>query len=196
MLFSKLFTATATAIALATPVLAEVTYKTQQGHTEVRVKWSHAGVSMQHGEFTKAEGTLVLDEANVEGARLKAVVDATSIHSGVAALDDHIKNADFLEVETYPEITFESASVTRTGDKTADIAGNLTMHGVTKPVTLQATLTHIGEHPLGQFLEYYKGDWAAFYARAEIEPKDFGVGMTIPVGTLVIEIDTEMQAVE
>ncbi|MCF6433589.1 YceI family protein [Leisingera sp. MMG026] len=196
MPFSNLLTATAAAFLLATPVFAEKTYKTQQGHTEVRVAWSHAGVSMQHGEFTKAEGTLVLDEANIEGASLNAVVDATSIHSGVAALDDHIKNADFLEVETYPEITFESASVTRTGDKTADITGNLTMHGVTKPVTLQATLTHIGKHPLAQFLEYYKGDWAAFHARTEIEPKDFGVGMTIPVGTLVIEIDTEMQAVE
>lgn len=181
------------AAVLAGPVMAADTYKTDAGHTEVRFSWSHAGVSTQHGEFDKAEGTLVMDPENVEAATLTATIDATSISSGFPPLDDHIKSADFLEVETYPTITFESTSVTQTGDKTADITGDLTLHGVTKPLTLQATLTHLGDHPLGQFVDYYKGSWAAFSATGEIDPKDYGVGMTIPVGKLMIEIDTELK---
>ena len=71
----------------------------------------------------------VLDPENVEASTVTAVIDATSISTGVEALDKHIKTADFLEVETYPEITFEALEVVSTGDKTADITGNLTLHG-------------------------------------------------------------------
>ena len=63
-------------------------------------------------------------------------------------------------------------------------------------MVLQATLTHLGEHPLGQYIDYYKGNWSAFSARTEIQGEDFGIGSTVPVGTLFIEIDTELKAVE
>lgn len=138
----------------------------------------------------------MLDADNVENSSLSATVQSASVSTGFGPLDDHIRNADFLEVETYPTITFESTSVSRTGDKTADITGDLTMHGTTKPVTFAATLTHIGEHPLGSVIDYYKGDWVAFTADTEIDPSDFGVGATIPVGTLSIELTSEMKAPE
>ena len=129
---------------------AAETYFTDQGHTEVRFGWSHAGVSMQSGEFTKASGKLVLDPDNVEKSTISVTIDAASVSTGFVPLDDHIKSKDFLEVETYPKITFVSTSVKKTGDKTADVTGDLTIHGVTKPVTLKTTLTHRGEHPLGR----------------------------------------------
>ncbi|WP_170328776.1 YceI family protein [Ruegeria arenilitoris] len=175
-----------------TPALAQ-TYKTDQGHTEVRFNWSHAGVSTQHGEFTKAEGVLDLNADDVEASTLNVTIDTSSLSSGFGPLDDHLKSADFLEVETYPEITFVSTEINRTGDKTADVIGDLTIHGVTKPVTLSVTLTHQGAHPLGGALEYYQGDWVAFTAIGEIDHMEFGVG-PFSTGPITIMIDTEMKA--
>ncbi len=172
---------------------ATETYYTDQGHTEVRLGWSHAGVSMQAAEFTSVNGMLVLDPDNVEQSKLDVTVDASSISSGFGPLDDHLKSADFLEVETYPEITFKSTSIKQTGDTTADVTGDLTIHGVTHPVTLKTTLTHRGEHPIGKFLDYYKGDWVAFTATGEIDHVAFDVGKAIPTGPISISIVTEMK---
>jgi len=119
-------------------------------------------------------------------------IDAASVSTGFEALDTHLKSADFLEVETYPEITFESTSVERTGDMTANITGDLTIHGVTKPVTLETTLTHRGEHPVAAALEYYKGQWVAFSATTEIDHQAFGVG-GFSTGPISISIVTEMK---
>ena len=132
----------------AVPALAAETYYTDQGHTEVRFGWSHAGVSMQTGEFTTASGKLDLDPDNVEQSSISVTIDAASVSTGFEALDTHLKSADFLEVETYPEITFVSTSIERTGDTTANVTGDLTIHGVTQPVTLETTLTHRGDHPV------------------------------------------------
>lgn len=178
--------------ATLTPAFAQ-TYKTDQGHTEVRFGWSHAGVSTQHGEFTNVEGVLNLDADDIEASVLNVTIDAGSLSSGFGPLDDHLKSADFFEVETYPEITFVSTEIKRTGDTTADVTGDLTIHGVTKPATLKATLTHQGEHPLGGAVEYYQGDWVAFSATGEIDHTEFGVG-PFSTGPITIMIDTEMRA--
>ncbi|AUQ70605.1 YceI family protein [Phaeobacter inhibens] len=173
---------------------AAETYITDPGHTEVRVGWNHAGVSMQHGEFTTVSGTLELDAESPETASVTATIAADSFFSGVDALDQHAKSADFLDAVTYPEITFASTALKLTGEDTAEITGDLTMHGVTKPLVLDARLTHLGAHPVGQFFDYYKGDWVAFSAQGQIDPADFGVGSSIPVGKLTINIDTELKA--
>ncbi|MEO3416832.1 YceI family protein [Roseovarius sp. CAU 1744] len=192
----KLFSSTTLAALFlaATPALA-TTYKTDQGHTEVRFSWSHAGVSVQSAEFTVATGTLELDPENPAGASLTATVQADSLATGFGPLDDHVKSADFLEVETYPEITFVSTGVEVTGENTANVTGDLTIHGTTLPVTLDATMTHIGEHPLGGAIDYYKGDWVAFSATTEIDHQAFGVG-GFSTGPITIDIVTEMKAAE
>ncbi|UWQ78677.1 YceI family protein [Leisingera sp. S132] len=190
---SRLFSLLTVLAATAGAAAAE-TYKTDPGHTEVRVGWSHAGVSMQHGEFTTVTGTLELDAENPETASVTAAIAADSFFSGVEALDQHAKSPDFLDAGTYPEITFASTAVKLTGKDTAEITGDLTLHGVTKPVVLDARLTHLGAHPVGQFFDYYKGDWVAFSAKGQIDPADFGVGSSIPVGQLTINIDTELKA--
>ena len=175
------------------PAFAAETYYTDQGHTEVRMAWSHAGVSVQTAEFISVNGTLELDPDNVANSTLDVTIDASSISSGFGPLDDHLKSADFLEVETYPEITFKSTEIKQTGDDTADVTGDLTIHGVTKPVTLKTTLTHRGDHPLGQFLDYYKGKWVAFSAETEIDHAAFDVGKSFPTGPISISIVTEMK---
>ena len=119
---------------------ADTTYVTDQDHTEVMFGWSHAGVTEQNGEFTKATGTLTMADT-LEESSISVEIDASSLSSGVDALDKHLKSADFLDVEKYPTLTFESTKVVTTGDNTMDVTGDLTIHGVTKPVTLQATMT-------------------------------------------------------
>ncbi len=182
--------------ASGTPAYAAEIYQTDQGHTEVHFSWSHAGVSMQSAEFSSAKGELVLEPDAVEQSKLNVTIDATSLWSGYPRLDEHLKSADFLEVETYPQITFTSTKIERTGDTTADVTGDLTIHGVTKPVTLKTTLTHRGAHPVGQFLDYYKGDWVAFSATTEIDHVAFGVGPKFPTGPISIAISTELKAVK
>ena len=122
-------------------------------------------------------------------------MQADSLASGFGPLDDHLKSADFLEVETYPEITFVSTGVEVTGDNTANVTGDLTIHGTTQPVTLATTMTHIGPHPLGGAIDYYQGEWAAFSATTEIDHQSFGVG-GFSTGPITIEIVTEMKAAE
>lgn len=180
-------------VASSLSAFAAETYYTDQGHTEVRLEWSHAGVSVQSAEFTSVKGKLDLEPENVGQSALDVTIDAASISTGFGPLDDHLKSADFLEVETYPQITFKSTGVTQTGDMTADVTGDLTIHGVTKPVTLKTTLTHRGDHPIGKFLDYYKGKWVAFTATTEIDHVAFNVGNKFPTGPITISIVTEMK---
>ena len=141
--------ALAMAAALPITVSADTTFVTDQGHTEVMFGWSHAGVTQQHGEFTKSTGTLTLADS-MEDSSISVEIDAASVSSGFEALDKHLKSADFLDVEKYPTLTFQSTEVKSTGDTTLDVTGDLTLHGVTKPVTLKAEMTLNGEHPLGK----------------------------------------------
>ena len=184
--------ALAAALLLPAGAFAATTYVTDQGHTEVIFGWSHAGVSQQHGEFTRAEGTLMLAD-DIEKSTVSVVIDASSLSSGVEALDRHLKSADYLDVPNHPEITFKSTSVKQTGDKTFDVTGDLTLHGVTQPVTLKATMTHRGAHPVAKFIDYYKGDWIAFHATTEIDHMAFKVG-AFSTGPIAIEINTELKA--
>ena len=178
---------------LAVPASAAETYWFDQGHTEIIFGWKHAGgVSTQHGEFTKASGKLSLDPENVENSSIDVTIDTTSIATGFEPLDKHLKSADFLEVETYPEIKFKSTAVKRTGKDTADVTGDLTIHGVTQPVTLKTTLTHRGPHPVAEFIDYYKGQWVGFAATTEIDHQAFKVG-NFSTGNIFIEINTEMK---
>ena len=179
---------------LATQAFAEMTYKTDQGHTEVFFGWSHSGVSRQHAEFTKATGTLNLAD-DIEKSSVSVVIDADSLSSGFAALDRHLKSPDFLDVAAHPEITFQSTGVTKTGDNTMEVTGDLTIHGVTQPVTLAAEMTHKGAHPVGKFFDHYKGEWIAFHATTEIDHQAFGVG-SFSTGPIAIEINTELKAVQ
>lgn len=179
--------------ALAVPAFAETrAYKTDPGHTEVRFGWNHAGVSTQHGEFDRVDGTLSIDLENPDSAVLDVTIDAASVSTGFGPLDDHIKSADFLMTEKHPTIRFVSSGITKTSESTADVQGDVTLRGVTLPATLKVELIHKGAHPVAQFADYYKGDWLGFHASAEIDTTPFG--FALPVGTLVFEISTEMQA--
>jgi len=193
MIYKSLLAASAFALIAGAAHATE--YGTDQGHTEVRFGWNHAGVSIQTAEFNEAKGLLKLDPDNPSSAALNVSIDTDSLASGFGPLDDHLKSADFLNVEKYPEITFVSTGIEMTGEKTANVNGNLTIHGVTQPVSLETELTHIGDHPLGSRIDYYKGKWVAFKASTEIDHMSFGVG-SFSTGPISIEIVTEMKEVQ
>lgn len=180
------------AVVFSSSAFADKVFISDQGHTEVMFGWSHAGVTRQNGEFTEAVATLDLAETIADS--VVAVEIATdSVSSGFAALDDHLKSADFLEVETYPTMAFKSTGIEMTGEDTMNVTGDLTLHGVTKPVTLSAKMTLNGEHPLGGSIDYYKGEWVAFEATTEIDHTAFEVG-SFSTGPIAISINMEMKA--
>ncbi len=187
-------TAVAATCLLAMPAMA-ATYKTDQGHSEVRFGWSHAGVSMQTAEFTSFEGTLDLDPENVEAASLSATIQVGSLASGYEPLDKDLLSEGFLNATSFPEITFVSTGIERTGDSTANVTGDLTILGTTQSVVLETTLTHIGDHPVAAFFDSYKGDWVAFTATTTLDHQAFGVG-SFSTGPITVEIVTEMKAAE
>ena len=183
---------------MGTGAIAQQIYKTDQGHTEVFFKWNHAGVVDQYGEFTRANGTLTLFPDNIEASALEAIIETSSVASGFAPMDRMLKSARLLDVEQYPQITFKSTSIEQTGDATALITGDLTIHGVTKPTILEATLTFRGSHPLQRYLpDIYSGEWLAFEAKGRIPNHTvFGVGSSSTIGSkwwIDIEIRTELK---
>ena len=171
------------------------TYKFDPGHTEVRAVWDHAGVSEQSARWGKVDGTIDFDPDNVGATTVSVTIDAASVNSGVQKLDQHLQSADFFEVETYPEITFESTEVIKTGPESVRVIGDLTIKETTRPMAFDVELVHRGDHPLGQFMDRFKGEWLGIRASGELLRSEFGVGFGAPmVSDLIrLEISTEMQ---
>ncbi len=173
---------------------APLTFTCDPGHTAVRASWTHAGFSTQSAGFHNPECKLVLDEADPAKSSLSVKIKVASISTGVPDLDKHLSSPDFFDAAKNPEISFESTSV-KVMEKSAEVAGNLTIRGTTKPATLKVSLVNMGEHPVGQFFDYYKGKWAGFDATTTIKRSDFGMNMMVPVVSddIAISISTEMK---
>ncbi|GER08032.1 hypothetical protein JCM17843_23420 [Kordiimonadales bacterium JCM 17843] len=105
------------------------------------------GFSETRARFGDFAGELVLDEENPEASTLNVTIPINSLDTGIEKLDGHLLSADFFDAATYPEATFTSTKIDRTGDSTAKVYGDLTIHGVTKPVVLDVTLNKLDTHP-------------------------------------------------
>jgi len=123
------------AATLAAPVLAIDTYSIDPAHTHPSFEISHFGWSTQRGRFDKVSGKLTLDRAAKTGS-VDVTIDVASISTGVAKLDEHLKSEDFFNVAKYPTITFKSKKLNFNGDKPTSVDGEMTLLGVTKPLTL------------------------------------------------------------
>ncbi|MGB0507873.1 MAG: YceI family protein [Pikeienuella sp.] len=156
-------------------------YTFDPGHTEVRFYYNHAGLSEQSGEWTIKSGEVEFDAADLSATKVSVTIDANSVDTGVADLDSHLKGGDFFDVENHPEITFVSTSAVQSGADRITLTGDLTIKGESKPVTLDFVLIHNGPHPLGQFIEYYEGDWIGVQGGGELLRSEFGVGMFAPL---------------
>lgn len=162
------------------------TYDLDPTHTYPNFTISHLGFSVMHGRFNETSGTVVLDRDGA-GSSVKVTVKVASLDTGMQKRDDHLRSPDFLDAAKYPEMTFESTKVTFTGEKTAKVEGNLSLHGVTRPLTLDVNAINCAVHPL-------KKTWACgFDASAALKRSDFGITAYLPaVGDEVsIRIEAE-----
>ncbi len=158
-------------------------YAVEPSHTRILFSVSHMGFTTWYGNFTGASGTLDL----TGGAQARAVsVDVSaptaSVSTTNAKLDGELKAADWLDAAKYPTIRFVARSMTRGGARTAEVKGELTLHGVTRPVTLHATFNGAGINPLDH--HYTVG----FNATGTIKRSDFGVNKYVPLVGDEVEI--------
>ncbi|HEU0223732.1 MAG TPA: YceI family protein, partial [Paracoccaceae bacterium] len=123
-------------------------------------------------------------------------VNLASLDTGVEALDQHLQSADFFDASNYTEASFVATAVEKVGEDTAKVTGDLTIKGITKPVTLDVVVNAIGEHPMGQFTDFYKGDWIGVTATGTVKRSDWGLDMFVPAisDEVKLFISTEMKA--
>lgn len=162
--------ATASAAAFAAPV----TYTIDPNHTDVVAQWSHFGFSNPIAHFGQVEGTITYDPDNVAASSVEVVLPLAGLSSHVKAFDEHLRNADFFDVEKFPQASFKSTAVEAAGEGKLKITGDLTIKGITRPVVLDTTVNSVGAHPMS------KQPTAGFDAVATIKRTDFDLGLYAP----------------
>lgn len=136
-------------------------------HTLVEFSVVHLKINVVKGRFKEAHGSIHLDVQNPEQSWVKAQVNAATIDTGVLPRDGHLRSADFFEVAKYPLITFESTAIKQSGERNAIVTGNLTLHGVTAPVSFECTFTGYTRDP-------EVGGWRiGIFARGSLDRRTF-----------------------
>ncbi|KAB2339344.1 YceI family protein [Actinomadura rudentiformis] len=167
-------------------------------HTDVGFKIRHMMLNKVRGQFTGVEGRIVTAENPLEST-VTATIDLATIDTGNAQRDEHVRSADFLDVATYPTMTYRSTGLRPDGDAFL-LDGELTLRGITKEVPLRLEIGGFGPDPFRQD-DPFKGARAGFTATGELDRTDFGVGdtATIPGGALglglKLQLILEIQAV-
>jgi len=185
----SLFAASVFALVASASAFAADTYKLDAGHTSVTFQYTHFGFSHPTGKFMNAVGTVTLDDATPANSSVEVSFDINGINTGVAALDTHLKSADFFDAAKFPTATFKSTKVVQTSATTADVTGDLTIHGVTKPVTLKVTLNKKDVHPMMKKVD------AGFTATGTINRSDFGMGNYVPAVSDQVDLYIEAEAI-
>lgn len=171
-----LLTASAAAAADTNPAAVQAgRYAVETSHTRVQFSVSHMGFSNWYGDFTGVTGSLTLNPAAIASAKVDITVPVASVSTTNATLDGELKSADWFDAGRYPTIRFVSTKVVQTAPGKADITGDLTFHGVTKPVVLAATFIGAGDNPMS------KAYTVGFDATATLKRSDFGVKTYVPM---------------
>jgi polyisoprenoid-binding protein YceI len=181
----------AAALALATTVAfaAPLTYKIDANHTDVVASWSHFGFSNPIAHFGKVDGFITYDPAKVGESKVEVTIPLSGLNSHVGDFDDHLRSDDFFDAANHPNITFKSTSVKSAGKDRLTVVGDLTIKGITKPVTLAVTINKLGVQPMA------KRDAAGFEATTTIKRSDFGVGKYAPNVSDEVKISITTEAI-
>jgi polyisoprenoid-binding protein YceI len=164
------------------------------GHSAIHFWVRHMVISKVHGRFAKWSGAIALDAQDLTRSSVEVRIDAASIDTQVADRDTHLKSPDFLDVARYPELTFRSKRIEKAAGGYR-VTGDLTLHGVTKEVTLEAEFAGTGKDPWGN-------ERAGFSAKAALDRREFGLTWNAAVeagGVLVgekVEIAIELEAIK
>ena len=160
----------------------------QGQHAFVNFKISHLGYSWLYGTFKDFDGSFSFDAAKPQDSKVNVTLNTTSVDTNHAERDKHIRSGDFLNVSKHPTATFASTSVKSTGEGTADITGDLTLNGVTKPVVIAAKFIGEGKDPWG-------GYRAGFEGSTKLELKDFDIQKDLGPASQDVELIISVEGV-
>lgn len=191
----KIVTLAALFASLAAPAFAQIatdpakfdagTFTIEPEHTRVRFDVTHFGFTKYDGEFRKVSGMLTLDPAKPDDATVDIKIATDSVLVPNAKLKDELVGAQWLDAAKFPEITFKSTKVVKTGAGTADVTGDFTLHGVTKPLVLKVKFNAAGMSPVSK--RYTTG----FEAHGMIMRTDFGVKTFAPMISDAVDLDVD-----
>lgn len=182
-----LATLVAAALFASAPLAAADRYEFDKAHTSILYFVEHMGLSEMQGEFHAFDGELLIDSAEIGKSSVKVSIDVASIDMDVDKLNEHLKGKDFFNAAVQPKLTFNSTKVEAKGENGLTVTGDLTLLGVTKPVTLDVIMKKLDAHP------FARRPAIGFHAEGTIKRSDFGMNYGIPnVGDVVkIRIDSE-----
>jgi polyisoprenoid-binding protein YceI len=187
----KKILAAALLTAFVAPAFAAPTqYTIDPGHSQVRFGWNHFGFSNIEARFDTVAGTFTYDPDNIAASSVEATIDVSSIDAGVDKLDEHLTSADFFDAAKFGTATYKSTQVAAAGEGKLKVDGDLTLHGVTRPVSLDVTINKIGPHGMT------KKPSAGFDATASLKRSDFGIGQYVPNVSDEIKIAITVEATD
>ncbi len=163
-------------------------YSIDPTHTQVEFTYSHFGFSNITGRFDEVSGEFDLNTENLAKSKISIEIPISSMSTGVSKLDTHLQGADFFDAAKYPTASFKSTMVHVASAKELHVMGDLTIHGVTKPVTLNVMVNKIAEHPMR------KVPSAGFDAITTIKRSDFGIGAYVPAVSDEVKINITLEA--
>lgn len=169
--------------------MAAETFNIDPNHTFPSFEADHMGLSVWRGKFGKTTGTVQLDRAAKKGS-LDIVIDAKTVDFGLEAMNVHARKADMFNVEKFPDVTYKSTALKFDGDKLVSVEGNLTMLGVTKPVTLNVSKFKCIMHPR------YKREVCGADATGEFKRSDFGMNYGLPNFSPEVKLAIQVEAIK
>lgn len=185
----KLLIATLLTAATASSMAASTTYNLDPTHTFPSFEADHMGLSVWRGKFNKSSGTVTLDPAGKTGA-LNVKIEADSIDFGLDAMNKHAKDDTMFNVAKYPTMTYVGKTFKFDGDKLVGVDGELTMMGVTKPVSLKIDKFKCIMHPR------YKKEACGADATAEFKRSDFGLNIGLPAFSPEVKLAIQIEAIK
>ena len=186
----KRFAILALAVSVALPVFAAPeTYVVEGTHTFPSFSYTHLGFSTQQSRFDKTTGKITIDRAAKTGS-LDVSIDTKSVNTGVEVFNGHLRGEDYFNVEKFPVITFKSSNFKFDGDKPATINGDLTIKGVTKPVSLAVTSFNCAPHP------FTKKEVCGANATTRIKRSEFNAGKNAPAVSDEVTLYIAVEAIK
>jgi polyisoprenoid-binding protein YceI len=180
----------ASAALLAAP-LGATTYTLEPDYTQGVFRWDHLGFSSPAAQFAQATGTLEFDASDPGKSSVKVTIPLATLNTGVPGLDEHLRSSDFFDLARFPTATFRSTRVEKGGmANELKVTGELSLHGVTRPVTLDVHIVKIGTNPRTSLAT------VGFAATTTLKRSDFGLGAYVPQVSDAVRLELITQAVD
>lgn len=173
------------------------TYALDKDQTNVTFTWNHLGLSRQSARILDVSGALTFDPAEPDKSAIEATMKPASLWSGIPAFDRQLKSNDYFDIAQFPTVTFKSTGITKTGERTGDVTGDLTILGRVNPVTLQVTWNFTGDHPLGPSNPTFQDKFVSgFTATTKLLRSNWGMSRGTPLVSDEIEITINVEFIQ